>query len=109
AQLQQALAQLLIVQRLEFIEEREKQHRRDLREENRQHDENRPGKHPPAFRRYATRPIDQLNHDCAQYQPDDPSLGLVPYPAAQPLVGELLTVLQAEAVVVEPERERLAE
>ena len=53
--------------------------------------------------------VNDLDHDGAQHQPDQPALAFVPKPAAQLLIGEMVLVLEPEADEVEGRAENFGD
>src|SRR5258708_36241105 len=100
AQNDQPALEFLVLKRLEFIKNREKHNRRDLREQYNESEENSPCDHPPMLRGLAHERVEQLDHDRGHAQSDQQTLEFVPEPAAESLIGKLVAILQPETVVL---------
>src|SRR5690242_9255124 len=61
------------------------------------------------LRRSAYRPIDQFHEHRADYQRDNPGFSLIPQPAADSLVRQVVAMFEAESVIVEAEAENFAD
>ncbi len=103
----QPIAENIVLQRLELVEDGEEHHRGEPCQQKREADEHGPGYNPPARRSDTNDGVDDFDKDRAQHQADQPSLGFVQQPRAQLLVREVILVLQAEAVVIQRRADEL--
>ena len=107
AQSRESLAQSIIVERLELIEERKQHDWRELDDEQEQAHKHRPRNHPPALRSDADDAVDDFYQNRAENKSDQPALELVPQPGAHLLVRQFVLVLQPKPKVVEGSAQHL--
>src|SRR5208283_5412150 len=109
AQNDQAALEFFVFQRLEFVKNWEKHNRRELREQDKESEENNPCDHPPVLRSLAHQQVEQFDYDRGHDQADQKALAFVPEPGAECLVGQVIAVLDPETAVLQRSSQHFAD
>src|SRR5260370_36987039 len=87
AQDDQAALEVLGFEWVEFVKDRKKHNRRELREQYNESQKNSPRDHTPVLRLLANEHVEQFHHNCGHDQAEQQTLAFVAKPGAEALVG----------------------
>src|SRR5258708_39673309 len=109
AQNDQTALEFLIFEWFEFVKDRKKHNRRDLREQYNESHKNGPRDHPPVLRGLAYEHVEQFDHDCGHDEAEQQTFAFIPKPGAESLVGKVIAMLEPETVVLERKSKHFAD